>query len=247
MDPFWTSDEDQLVACEICGYINCEGHGGFLRRHQVKLLAAVGAVCALVFAGVVGYSFGQSNSRSTPTSVIAQPTEVPTTQPSTTIFVTPTAPAPVALRIDEQQMLDSVNRERERVGLPQLSWCEALERSSTSHSEDMARRDFFEHASPEGEEVWNRAKLQGYDYSTVGENIAVGQRSVAEVMYGWMNSQGHRQNILNPNYTHLGYGRATGTYEGDSGISTGLRISEPAELVNKNYDRRTEYESCSPL
>jgi uncharacterized protein YkwD len=217
MDPFWTSDEDQLLACEICGYINCEGHEGFLRRHQVKLLAAVGAVCALVVAGVVGYSLGQNNSGSTPTSVITQPIEEPTTQPSTTIFVTPTAPAPVALRIDEQQMLDSVNKEREVEGLSQLTWCEALARSATAHSEDMAQRDYFEHASPEGEEVWNRAKLQGYDYSTVGENIAVGQRSIAEVMDGWMNSPGHRENILNPDYTHLGYGRATGTYEGDAG------------------------------
>ena len=82
----------------------------------------------------------------------------------------------------------------------------------------MALKNYFEHESLDGREVADRAKSQGYDFQTVGENIAVGQRDVAEVMQGWMNSPGHRENILRPQFTHLGSGVATGDFKGQESI-----------------------------
>ena len=115
-------------------------------------------------------------------------------------------------------MLDLVNEERMRELLAPVSWCPALARSATAHSQEMAAENYFEHQSLDGREVWDRARAEGYDYQTVGENIAVGQRDVAEVMQGWMDSSGHRENIMKPDYTHLGSGVATGDFEGEQSI-----------------------------
>jgi uncharacterized protein YkwD len=116
------------------------------------------------------------------------------------------------------RMLTRVNYEREQEGLQPLKWCPSLARAATSHSIDMAERQYFEHISPDGLEVWDRAEAEGYVYRTIGENIAVGQGSVREVMDDWMDSPGHRKNLLDPEYEHFGLGIHTGQYEGRRAI-----------------------------
>jgi uncharacterized protein YkwD len=69
--------------------------------------------------------------------------------------------------------------------------------ASKAHSADMAQRNYFDHTSPEGQEFWQRTALQGYAGAT-GENIAVGYPTVAAVMQGWLNSDGHCKGIMNP-------------------------------------------------
>jgi uncharacterized protein YkwD len=116
------------------------------------------------------------------------------------------------------RMLTRVNEERANEGLSPLEWCPSLARSALNHSRDMAARQYFEHDSPDGEEVADRAESEGYDYSFVGENIAVGQRSVAEVMDAWMDSPGHRRNILLAEYEHFGLGLYRGEYQGQEAL-----------------------------
>lgn len=216
MDPFWTDNDIDVSHCDVCGLRFCEGHPTFLQKHKAKFLITTGVVVVSLIAGSIGFLAGRSSSgdlETAPSSTL-QPTTTNVIQPSTT---TPTNSGFVVLAPDEELMLRLVNEERKSEGLNELTWCPALARSSQAHSDDMAARDYFEHASPEGGEVWDRAKEQGYNYSYVGENIAVGQRSVKEVMVGWMDSKGHRENILNSNFTHLGYAKAVGTFEGDTG------------------------------
>ncbi len=74
----------------------------------------------------------------------------------------------------------------------------------------MVARDFYAHTAPDGGKPWDRAAAAGSRCRTVGENIACGQRSAAEVVRGWMNSPGHRANILKPEFTRLGVGFAGG-------------------------------------
>jgi len=74
----------------------------------------------------------------------------------------------------------------------------------------MAVRAFYSHTSPEGTQPWDRAAAAGARHRSIGENIACGQRSPAEVVDGWMNSPGHRANILKPDFTHIGIGFAGG-------------------------------------
>ena len=217
MDPFWTPDEVHLISCEVCGATDCTGHKKSLGHNQVLLIYFVCAVVLIALAGVTGFAIGRSGNDSViPPSSTATPSSTVFTT-TTTVVATTTTIAPVVLSADEQQMIDAVNRERSAEGVQALEWCSVLAESAKTHSEDMAKRDFYDHVTPEGLEVWDRAEEKGYGNTYVGENIAVGQRSVKEVMADWMNSQGHRENILSSGYTHFGYGRATGKYAGRSG------------------------------
>jgi len=83
---------------------------------------------------------------------------------------------------------------------PQLS-CPARK-----HSKDMVENAYFNHQNLQGDQVWHRVEKAGYDYSTVGENIAAGQVTPAEVMQAWMDSDGHCANIMNPDFEHIGIG-----------------------------------------
>jgi uncharacterized protein YkwD len=68
----------------------------------------------------------------------------------------------------------------------------------------MAARNYFSHTSADGRSMVDRVEATGYDWSTLGENIAGGQRSVDEVVAGWMNSEGHCANLMNPRFTEMG-------------------------------------------
>lgn len=102
------------------------------------------------------------------------------------------------------------NAERAAAGLTRLTVEARLTAAALAHSTDMAARDFFAHESPEGRSVADRVTAAGYAYRIVAENIAAGQRDAAEVVTGWMNSPGHRANILNPELRQIGVGRAAG-------------------------------------
>jgi uncharacterized YkwD family protein/spore coat assembly protein SafA len=106
----------------------------------------------------------------------------------------------------EQQVLNIVNQERSKQGLPALKMDWELQRVARVKSCDMAQRGYFSHTSPTYGSPFDMMKKYGISYRTAGENIAKGQRTPAEVMQSWMNSQGHRQNILKRDFTHLGVG-----------------------------------------
>jgi uncharacterized protein YkwD len=105
---------------------------------------------------------------------------------------------------------DLTNRERVRAGLPPLAADPLLTAAAQAHSADMVARAFYSHTAPDGSRPWDRAAAAGSTRRSIGENIACGQRSPAEVVEGWMNSPGHRANILKPGFTHLGVGFAGG-------------------------------------
>ncbi|MET9062257.1 CAP domain-containing protein [Streptomyces antibioticus] len=102
------------------------------------------------------------------------------------------------------------NRERAAAGLRPLTADARLTAAAQAHCADMVARRFYSHTSPEGGQPWDRAAAAGSPLRTVGENIACGQRTAAEVVEGWMNSPGHRANILKPAFTHIGAGFAGG-------------------------------------
>jgi uncharacterized protein YkwD len=98
------------------------------------------------------------------------------------------------------------NSARGRAGLLPLAVDARLTTAAQAHCADMAARDFYAHTSPDGAQPWDRAAAAGSRRRTIGENIACGQRSPAEVVDGWMNSPGHRANILKREFTHIGVG-----------------------------------------
>lgn len=110
--------------------------------------------------------------------------------------------------VDEVVTATNAERARHRLGL--LSLDPRLARAAQRHSDDMVRRAFFAHENPDGEQVWDRAVAAGYRYRKVAENIAAGQRTAEEVVRGWMESPGHRANILDGELTQIGVGHALG-------------------------------------
>ncbi|QIB42372.1 CAP domain-containing protein [Streptomyces aureoverticillatus] len=118
--------------------------------------------------------------------------------------------SPQGLARTTADVLTLTNSHRTAAGLRPLAPDLRLTTAAQAHSADMVARAFYSHTAPDGSEPWHRAAAAGSPHRTVGENIACGQRSAAEVVQGWMDSPGHRANILKPAFTHLGVGYAGG-------------------------------------
>lgn len=101
-----------------------------------------------------------------------------------------------------------VNIERAKAGLSALAIDGQLSKIATIKAEDMNKNNYFAHTSPTYGSPWDMAKKLGYTYQSFGENIAMGQRTPAEVVKAWMNSPGHKANILSKSYTNIGAGIA---------------------------------------
>jgi uncharacterized protein YkwD len=105
-----------------------------------------------------------------------------------------------------------VNQERGVAGESALAWNEQLAIAAQLHAEDMVAQNYFDHDSLDGRDFSDRANEAGYDAFATGENIAQGQQNATEVMDGWMNSPGHRSNILSGNSNEIGVGLAGVTW-----------------------------------
>lgn len=108
----------------------------------------------------------------------------------------------------ETEVVRLTNAERAKGGCRPLRHDARLRKAAYGHSADMAKNDYFEHDSQDGRDMVDRMRATGFSGSAWAENIAMGQRSAAEVVKGWMNSDGHRQNIMNCSYTLIGVGAA---------------------------------------
>ena len=108
---------------------------------------------------------------------------------------------------EEEAVLILINAERARVGCGPLTAHPQLTRAARDHSADMAHNDYFDHISLDGRTPWQRMAEAGYtSYSSAGENIAAWYPTPADAVEAWMNSEGHRNNILNCNFTETGIG-----------------------------------------
>src|SRR3954447_5110227 len=124
-----------------------------------------------------------------------------------------------------------VNAERAAYGLPSVRNSTRLMIAAQRHTHDMVRRNYFDHIAPGGSDPGARITAAGYFWSSYGENIAAGYSTPREVMAGWMASEGHCENMLNPMFTQLGVGvataaaslgsGATGTWTQDFGLPRG--------------------------
>jgi Ca2+-binding RTX toxin-like protein len=106
----------------------------------------------------------------------------------------------------EQEVLRLTNEFRQQNNLDPLSIDQNLEKAADLHTQNMANKDFFSHTGKDGSKPWDRAKTAGYESGTIGENIAAGYTTPQSVVNGWINSPGHRANMLNPNYNEIGLG-----------------------------------------
>lgn len=110
------------------------------------------------------------------------------------------------------QVIDLVNQERAKEGLPALKYNEKVAKAALVRAKET--ETLFDHTRPNGSSFSTALTESGVVFNGAGENIAYGQKSPEEVMKGWMNSPGHRANIMNKNYTTIG----VGYYENANGV-----------------------------
>ena len=117
------------------------------------------------------------------------------------------------VKFDKQDMLKFVNQarmEKRRCGgtqqepVPPLKWNDKLAKAAQKHANDMAKNNFFDHIGSDGSTVDVRIERKGYLWRAVGENVAMGPRSVREAVDGWLDSPGHCTNIMNGDFTEMG-------------------------------------------
>ncbi|URN94842.1 MAG: CAP domain-containing protein [Candidatus Pristimantibacillus lignocellulolyticus] len=152
-------------------------------------------------------------------------TPAPTIKPTATVkpsatptpTVKPTAtPAPgggnSSVSATQNEILKLVNAQRASAGLSALSLDASLNTVAMEKARDMDVNNYFSHNSPTYGSPFDMLKTYGVSYSYAGENIATGQTSAAQVMNDWMNSSGHRANILSANFTKIGVGYVNGEW-----------------------------------
>lgn len=117
----------------------------------------------------------------------------------------PPAP-PVSGLSFADRVVELTNAERARAGCAALTVNNTLAVVAQNHAVDMAQSDYFSHTSLDGRSPFDRMRAAGYRYTAAAENIAAGYQTPESVVAGWMNSSGHRANILNCGYTQIGVG-----------------------------------------
>ncbi|MFC5700924.1 CAP domain-containing protein [Cohnella faecalis] len=142
-----------------------------------------------------------------PSKPAAQPSKPATTKPSTPSTSTGSngsTAADSSASAYAQQVVTLVNQERAKAGLKPLQSNAKLTAMALDKAKDMYNKNYFDHTSPTYGSPFDMMKTYGISYRYAGENIAKGQRTPQEVMTAWMNSAGHKANILNANFTTIG-------------------------------------------
>lgn len=106
----------------------------------------------------------------------------------------------------EKEVVELTNKERAKNGLKELTLDNELSKVAKVKSQDMSTNNYFDHTSPTYGSPFDMMKQFGISYKAAGENIAKGQKTPEEVVNAWMNSEGHRANILSDKFTHIGVG-----------------------------------------
>lgn len=157
-------------------------------------ILAVGLIAALANHGGHGDKSSAASSSTGVTGTSGQSSKTTTTNTSTK-----------GSSSEVQQALSLLNADRAKNGLPALALNSALSNLGDAYAQDMINRNFFSHYNPEGQSPFDRMKSAGIGYTYAGENLAI-NTSVAAAETAFMNSSGHRANILNQNYTQVGLG-----------------------------------------
>jgi uncharacterized protein YkwD len=110
-----------------------------------------------------------------------------------------------------EQIVAEMNRERAAQGLKPLQLNEKLNLAASDRIKDMFKKRYFDHVAPDGLDPFTWVEQRGYEYRSIGENIAIGYQTAAAIVDGWMTSPGHRQNILEKKYEEVGIAIAAGS------------------------------------
>jgi len=207
------------------------------RPHLIRLHGL--AVMAVLIAGLQASALAAAIHRSAPTPLVKATTHS-TSGGDVLAYATGS--------ITPTELLNLTNQERAANGLPALHMDARLNSSASMKAQDMFANDYWNHVSPACVQPWHWFTLAGYNYTYAGENLAKDFDTAQGVMDGWMNSPGHRANILNPHYNDVGFAVEDGQSPYDSIPSSGsssyttptctapiAQANEPTTLVVAHY------------
>ena len=142
-------------------------------------------------------------------------------------------------------VIERTNYERAQNSLPGLTESPELDVSAQIKANDILQRQYFEHTAPDGKTVSDLVTLAGYDYVRVGENLALGDFSDnVDLLNAWMNSPGHRANILDPKYEDIGVGVAYGMYQGHYSVVAVQHFGRPrSSCPDVDQDLKTKVQN----
>lgn len=175
----------------------------------------------LLIAGTALHGHAQTSSSRPVARLITSSGDVasfstrPRVASAATSVRTAIAPAAVSATSEERRVFDLVNAERRARGESALVWDAELTRMARVHSENMARQSFFNHKGPDGQGLRERSRASGISgFKALAENLAYNKGfadAASSAVTGWMHSEGHRDNILNAEFTRSGIGVARAT------------------------------------
>ena len=128
-------------------------------------------------------------------------------------------------------LIDLTNASRLSDSKPSLNNNPLLQEAATLKARDMAAKGYFSHVSPDGTAPWYWLQKAGYSYASAGENLAVNFSDSEDVVRAWMNSEGHKKNILNQKFSEIGVGIASGIYKGKESIFISLVPFSPSITI----------------
>lgn len=136
--------------------------------------------------------------------------------------------------LDPKQIFVFTNKERQKQGLKPLVWNNTLAEIADYKCKDMVNKNYFAHVSPDKKDVSDLAVMKKYDYSLIGENLAMGDfLSSSDVVDGWMQSPGHRANILKTTYTEIGISAIPTIIDGKMSWYAVQTFGKPAPICAK--------------
>lgn len=186
--------DEQLENASTSGSVDKSIIGGLL---------AIGLISVLTNSGSKSGSDADAPKTSTPASPVPAPTQTNSTTSSTSAQNSSIQQS--SLTVDEKRAFDLMNADRVANGVPALKLNMNIVKVARAHGQDMINRNFFAHENPDGVGPFDRMRAAGIQFGYAGENLAI-NRSVDLAEKAFMNSPGHRSNILSPNYTEVGIG-----------------------------------------
>jgi len=130
-------------------------------------------------------------------------------------------------------LVDYTNENREGGNFKHLAVSTTLQKAAQLKANDMAEKGYFAHKTPDGKSPWYFFQQAGYEFSYAGENLAVNFTDSVEVSRAWMNSPGHRANIMNGNFSEIGIATAEGMYQGRKTVFVVQLFGRPTEKTNQ--------------
>ncbi len=136
-----------------------------------------------------------------------------------------------AVNTTDVGLLESTNKARQEAGLPALAFDARLDEAAQAKANDMSARNYWSHNTPDGSEPWIFVDATGYQYRKAAENLAYGFEDSDSAVNGWLNSPGHRANMLDANVSEVGFGIAQSSNYQNNGPETVIvaMYAKPAE------------------